>query len=330
MAVTHCPSCGDPVGAEHRFCENCGENLFLRRTPEGGALGPVSPDCASCGGVVGEDGFCENCGHARASGRDRMEFDLGLVAGISDRGRARARNEDSMAFAVVGPKTAPEAVVAIVCDGVGSTRRSDEASQAAVDAALERIADCLRAGKEAHESTVDGVAAAVEAVALLGEPGSTELAPSSTFVSVIATADEITVGWIGDSRAYWLAGEESRRLTVDDTLYARLREAGWSEDEASANPNALALARWLGADADRDPPNVAEFSANGPGYLVLCSDGLWNYEPGPQAMSALVSEAAPLTVAAELTTFALEAGGGDNVTVVVLPYPFAEPGSDSE
>ena len=328
MRVTHCPECGEPVDTAHRFCENCGENLFLRRTPEGGPLGPVSPDCASCGGAVGADGFCENCGRARAAGRDRMEFDLGLVAGVSDRGRVRARNEDSMAFATAGPKGAPQAVVAIVSDGVGSTRRADDASQAAVDAALERVADCLRAGNGAKESTMDGVAAAAEAVSLLAEPGSTELAPSCTFVCVIATADEITVGWIGDSRAYWLAGEQSRQLTVDDTLYARLRAAGWGEDEASANPDALALARWLGADADRDPPNVAAFTATGPGHLVVCSDGLWNYVPTAGAMAALVTDGAALAVATGLTTVALEAGGGDNVTVVVLPYPFSESGSE--
>ncbi|HJQ45572.1 MAG TPA: PP2C family serine/threonine-protein phosphatase [Amycolatopsis sp.] len=327
MAAPHCPACGEPVGAEHRFCENCGVNLFLRRTPEGGAPGPVSPDCASCGGAVDGDGFCEVCGRARAAGRDRMEFDLGLVAGVSDRGRARERNEDSMAFATVGPRAAPHAVVAIVCDGVGSTRRSDEASQAAVDAALERMADCLHAGKDAHESTVDGVAAAVEAVSPLADPGSPRLAPSCTFVSAIATAGEVTVGWIGDSRAYWLAGERSRQVTVDDTLYARLRADGWSEDDASKNPQARALARWLGADADRDPPNVVAFTPDGPGHVVVCSDGLWNYVPAAEAMAALVPENQPLTVAAGLTSFALDAGGGDNVTVVVLPYPFAEPGS---
>ena len=325
--AAHCPACGERVEPAHRFCENCGENLFVRATPAGGAARPVPPDCAACGGAVGEDGFCEDCGRARVAGRDRMEFDLGLVAGVSDRGRVRERNEDSMAFATVGRREAPQAVVAIVCDGVGSTRRSDEASQAAVDTGLERIADCLRAGKEAEESIVDGVAAAQAAVALLGEPGSTELAPSCTFVSVIATAEEITVGWIGDSRAYWLAGERSRQLTVDDTLYARLRANGWSEEEASKNPNGLALARWLGADADRDPPNVAAFRADGPGHIVVCSDGLWNYVPAAEGMAALVSERPPRVIAAELTAFALDAGGGDNVTVVVLPYPLAEPGS---
>ncbi|NKQ52740.1 serine/threonine protein phosphatase [Amycolatopsis sp. K13G38] len=322
MGVVVCPACGAAVEPAHRFCENCGENLYLRRTPEGGPLGAAGPDCPSCGGVVADDGFCEDCGRARPSGRDRMEFDLGLVAGVSDRGRVRARNEDSMAFATVGPKDAPGAVVVTLADGVGSTRRADEASQAAVDAALERIADCLHAGKDARESTVDGFAAAADVVATLGEPRSSELAPSCTLVSVIATPGEITVGWIGDSRAYWLDGARSRKITVDDTLYAQLREAGWPEQEASANPNAHALARWVGADADREAPGIAVLSSPGPGLLLVCSDGLWNYVPAAVDLAGLVAAEPPLAVAAKLTAVALEAGGGDNITVVVLPYPF--------
>jgi len=328
MGGVNCPACGAEVDALHRFCENCGQNLFLRRTPEGGPLGAVGQNCPACGAAVGEEGFCEDCGRARPSGRDRMEFDLGLVAGVSDRGLSRVRNEDSMAFATVGPEGAPDAVVLTLADGVGSTRRADEASQAAVDAALERIADCLRSGKDAHESTVDGFAAASEAVAALADPESAELAPSCTFVSAIATPERITIGWIGDSRAYWIAGGQSRQITVDDTRYAQLRQAGWSEEDASTSPGAHALARWVGADADREPPNIAVVDSPGPGLLVVCSDGLWNYVPAAGDLAALVPAGPPLTVAAGLTAVALEAGGGDNITVVVLPYPFDVAGSE--
>jgi serine/threonine protein phosphatase PrpC len=322
MGETSCPQCGQPVHAGDRFCEGCGLSLLLRRTAEGGPLSAARSTCVSCSGAVDAEGFCEQCGRAQPAPRDRMEFDFGVVAGVSDRGRARARNEDSMACAVVGPESAPAALVVVVCDGVGSTERADQASQAAVDAALARIADCLQAGKDPYESTVDGSAAASGAVAALAEPTSPDLAPSCTLVSAVATEEGITVGWIGDSRAYWLAGADSRQLTTDDTLHAQLVAAGVSDEEASAQANAHALARWLGADADPGLPHVVTVPPEESGTLVVCSDGLWNYLPTAELIAASAS-GSPAQAAAELTAAALELGGGDNITVVVMPYPFS-------
>ena len=276
MVLTQCPHCGDQVGPADRYCEGCGTGLLLRRTP---------PDAVA--------------------GGDRAEHDLTLVAGVSDRGSVRARNEDAMAFAVVGPETAPEAVVAIVCDGVGSTERAAAAARAAVDAALAEIVDRLADGVDADDATQRGVAKAYAAVRVLGDPETS--APSCTFVSAVATKQAITVGWIGDSRAYWIADGDSRLLTKDD-----------------ADPVAGALIRWIGADAVEGPPNLVVLPASGPGRLVVCSDGLWNYLPTAENLAVEVSGGSPLTVATELTAVALRRGGHDNITVVVLPYPFEE------
>jgi serine/threonine protein phosphatase PrpC len=318
-----CPDCGEPAEATDRYCENCGGGLQLRSTPTGGPIGRVAADsCVACGSEqLGADGFCERCGRAQPAGRDRMEYELDLVAGVSDRGRQRARNEDSMAFGVVGPADAPTAVVAIVCDGVGSTERADSASQAAVDAALESIVDALLLGRTPEEAMTGGTTAAYAAVRELAIPGSLETAPSSTFVCGIATHEEITVGWIGDSRAYWVSDspqEPSKRLTLDDTLVAQLVEA-----DASRHLNAHALARWVGADAEESPPNIVTVKPGAPGRLIVCSDGLWNYLPEAEAIAARTSDAPPLKLAADLTSVAIELGGHDNITVVVVPFPFA-------
>jgi serine/threonine protein phosphatase PrpC len=273
-----CPGCGAAIEPTDRYCESCGASLRLRRTPVDSV-----------------------------AGRDRAEYDLGLVAGVSDRGSARARNEDSMAFAVVGPESSPQAVAAIVCDGVGSTERADVAAQAAVDTALSVMVDCLADNEDPQAATFQGVSEAYAAVRKLHDLGSRAVAPSCTFVSAVATKDDITIGWIGDSRAYWVAGTGSRLLTTDD-----------------AAPGSGALTRWVGADAVVGPPNLAVIPAGTPGRLVVCSDGLWNYLPTAAAIAAEMSGEPPLTVAAELTAVALRRGGRDNITVVVIPYPFEE------
>ena len=323
-----CPQCTEPVGPADRFCEVCGADLLVHRTPEGGPLGPATPACANCGSTEIEDGFCGQCGRDQPAGRDRMECDLGVVAGVSDRGRQRARNEDSMAFARIGPADGPRAVVAVVCDGVASSERADQASQAACDAALGVLAGAVLDEADLTAANADAVGSAMAKVTELANAESTGTAPSCTFVSAVVTRDSLTIGWVGDSRAYWLAtgGETpSRPLTTDDTVFAQLVAAGMAPDEAARVFNAHALSAWIGADAGEVRPHVMTLSPVGPGALVLCSDGLWNYLPEADDLAAkLAGDAPPLTTAADLTQLAIELGGHDNVTVVVVPFPLVD------
>ncbi|ASR35233.1 hypothetical protein BAY61_09800 [Prauserella marina] len=335
--VVACPHCAEPVGAADRFCQDCGGSLLVCRTPLGGPEGRVSStDCVACGSAqLDPDGFCADCGRAQPSGRDRMEYDLGFVAGVSDRGTRRSRNEDSMAFAVVNTPDRQEAVVAVVCDGVATSERADSASQAAADAALTALVEGVLDGIGDEAATSAGVSAASEAVAALARPDAPGIAPSCTYVSVVVADGTATVGWVGDSRAYWL-GKPSSPLTADDTVAAELMAEGMSEVEAYSVSQAHALSRWIGADAATAAPRLATITPAEPGYLLLCSDGLWNYVPEAGTLHDLVNTAvssfergaeertagtAPMTAAVELTRLAIELGGNDNITVVVVPFP---------
>ncbi len=67
--------------------------------------------------------------------------------------------------------------------------------------------------------------------------------------------DEVTVGSLGDSRAYWIGADGARRLTVDDSWAREQVDAGvLDERDAEADPRAHAITRWLGADAPDEPP----------------------------------------------------------------------------
>jgi len=100
-----------------------------------------------------------------------------------------------------------------------------------------------------------------------------------------------------------------------------------------ASPHAHVLTRWLGGDAadlDGDPkraPHVEQYSPPGGGTLLLCSDGLWNYLPESGDLAELALPKAlndPLAAARDLVDFAVEAGGADNITAILVPY--ASPG----
>ena len=292
--------------------------------------------CVACGlGGVDEDGYCEHCGHAQPRQRDHQEKELEGVAAVSDRGLRHHRNEDAFTLAAASLPGGDPAVAAVVCDGVSTAYRPDDASAAAAAAGSESLLGALEHGTEAGEAMRGALMAAFDAVSAIAdeEPppvGAHRNAPACTIVSAVVTGPVFTVGWIGDSRAYWIPDDRTAnpsRLTEDDSWAARMVEAGlMTEAEAYADDRAHAITGWLGADAVEVDPHVAAFQPDGPGVIVVCTDGLWNYaESAAEMAEAIPADARtrPLASARALLGVALDGGGHDNVTVAVLPFPAA-------
>lgn len=315
--TTRCPACDAPVEPEHRYCERCGHRLVASSRIRSLSSTAPATGCAACGSAqIGAEGYCDHCGQRRAVGQDRAELELPGVAGVTDRGRHRRHNEDALAIGRVGGHT-----VAVVCDGVSTSSRADAASHAAVDTAMAVLLDTLAdRPSAAADAIVAATRAAQDAVAALGAVGSGHTPPSCTYVAAVVTGDEVTVGWVGDSRAYWLADPPagSRALTADDSLAGQLAGA---PPEADADPRALALLRWLGADATDTEPHLVAFTPPAPGRVLLCTDGLSRYLPRPADLAVEASTADLVAAARRLTRLALDAGGQDNIGVVLLPFP---------
>jgi PPM family protein phosphatase len=348
-ASLRCPACDAPVDQEHRYCERCGHSLLAAFGQISSLSSTAAPAaCAACGSPeIGAEGYCEHCGQRRVSGQDRAELELPGIAGVTDRGRHRRHNEDALAIgrvngagipaaAAAGSAQRPGLTVAVLCDGVSTSSRADAAAHAAVDAAIAVLLDVLSgnpagAGDAIASATRAAAAieaatrAAADAVAALGEVESGHNPPSCTYVSAVVTADEVTVGWVGDSRAYWLADPhaDSRPLTADDSLAGQLAGADQPPPAAGAgaDPRALALLRWLGADATDTEPHLFAFTPPGPGRVLLCSDGLSRYLSHPADLATAGSTVDLLAAARRLTQLALDAGGQDNITVALLPFP---------
>lgn len=255
-----CPHCAEPIGTTDQFCEGCGADLRVRRR----------------------------------DGTDRVEIDLGALAGISDRGCVHVRNEDAMALGHGTAWRSAARLAAVVCDGVSTVHSPELASRAAAESALD---------------------------VLLGAGSAPDL-------------PEITVAWVGDSRAYWLAGagaaEPARVLTADHSWAAEMVAAGVLDvATAMADVRAHAITHWLGADGEPEP-GVVTLRPAGSGVLLLCSDGLWNYLPDAEGLAAVALPAiergtGSLDAAAALTAVALEGGGRDNITAVVIPITVRNP-----
>ena len=275
----------------------------------------VGVPCTACGSpVTGRSGKCEHCGGHVPAGRDRADLDLGAVAAVTDRARRR-RNEDAVA---IGRNA--RAIAAVICDGVSTSLRSDAAAHAGAEAGLTAILSALAAGASGAEATLAAGRAAAGAVWATAHADDGQVPPSCTYVSGIVTADGVTIGWIGDSRAYWVAQDGTTTcLTIDDSVVARINAGRPVPPGAELDPTSRALVRWLGADSADADPEVVTFQPDRPGTLVLCSDGLSHYLRDPTALAARTAAGSPIVVAQELTRFAVESGGHDNVAVAVLP-----------
>jgi len=326
-AAGTCPLCGAPTTVSDSFCESCGTELSppMASTAPPGYLAecPVcSVDPEAPPSAITAEGYCESCGRKVPSGRDHSELDLGLLAGVTDRGLRHTRNEDAMALAMASVPGGPVSI-AVVCDGVSTSPRPDEASLAAAQAAVRTLLTSARRGEDPAEASLAAVNSAHRALARLGSPGE---APSATYISAVIDSEAVTVFWLGDSRAYWLStGPDATRLSTDDSVAEELVARGaMGEAEALASPQAHVITRWLGADLAEPRPHGVRFEPPGPGVVLVCSDGLWNYRPETAGLAELALPAAltdPLGAAAELVKFALDAGGMDNITVVLALFP---------
>ncbi|MCU1431994.1 MAG: protein serine/threonine phosphatase, partial [Actinotalea sp.] len=170
-------------------------------------------------------------------------------------------------------------------------------------------------------AATDAASAAVRAAT---RPDHGDSPPSCTFVAAVVEDGQVVVGVVGDSRAYWLpdAGEPVA-LTVDDSWAAEQMELGQSREEAENGPQGHAITRWLGVDAPDHTPRLTSRAVDGPGWLVLCSDGLWNYCSEATALAEVTRQAEaaahgePLAMAEWLVAWANAEGGRDNITVVL-------------
>lgn len=300
------------------------------RSAEGTAVGIADPQtCAWCPGRV-VDGYCDACLHLQPTGRDHVVVRTARASGVSDVGHRHRRNEDAMAVRIVAEDAEHGAgtVCAVVCDGVSSSPRSDEASLVTAETGAGVLAARVGSGAGPREATGAAMTRAADAVAAIADsPGS---APACTFVSAVVDpgTGSVTVGWVGDSRAYWVSDSGGATapalLTRDDSWAEAMVQAGaLTREEAMRSVHAHALVAWMGADSGEIDAHVSTVTPTGPGAVVLCSDGLWNYyeEPGEMAAAVPGAGADPLAAARDYVGLALRAGGKDNVSVVVVPVP---------
>jgi PPM family protein phosphatase len=235
----------------------------------------------------------------------------------TDRGAVRRVNEDS--FFARFP-------IFLVADGMGGHQFGDLASQTVVATFSELFPDPVPA---AQESVLEAIEASNEAVLGLVDAGETPGSLAGTTLTGVALVTEPedpsgALRWmvfnIGDSRVYSWDGSALAQLTVDHSAVQQLVDHGLiTQAQAAVHPERNLITRAVGADADVNA-DAWLLPVDGRQLFLACSDGLVK-ELGDESIAAIVQEHAGREIeslAQRLVATAVDAGGSDNVTVVVV------------
>ena len=140
----------------------------------------------------------------------------------------------------------------------------------------------------------------------------------TTLTAVITLGSQMTIAHVGDSRAYnvFLDGR-MQQLTRDHSLVKRLEELGQiTAEEAVHHPQKSMLYRALG-QGDSPDPDIFTASLPQPGYLLICSDGLWGVLSEDQIFQVISDSPNPQRACQNLVDAANSYGGPDNITVIL-------------
>ena len=246
--------------------------------------------------------------------------------GLTDVGKRRTLNEDNFTIDA-------EAAFAAVCDGLGGQNAGEVASQLAIETVAAFLA---RSHQDKEITSPYGVVAQLSfdgnrlltAIGLANkrvfrvadqQPEYSGL--GTTVVAAIVRGPVLTVGWVGDSRAYVVRGNTLERISEDHTwVNMAVREGTITREEAETHPWKHVLTRAIGS-RETVQSDILEKTLVSEDIVLLCSDGLTTMLDEPTIAALMTPAPATLEEGAQkLVGAALDAGGKDNVTVVLLRY----------
>jgi protein phosphatase len=240
----------------------------------------------------------------------------------TDTGHQRSTNEDSHIA---------RSPVFVIADGMGGAQAGEVASRIAVD----HFAGGLPGGESdsAQSRLTRAVQEANAEIHAISERDARRAGMGTTLTAAHVGTRDVTFAHVGDSRAYLWRDGVLERITEDHSLVEELlRQGRLTEEEAEEHPQRSIITRALGPEPEVEVDTFARTAADGDVYLI-CSDGLTSMIP-ESAIAEIMLGAADLTTTADrLVAAALEAGGRDNVTVVLFrveqvagpPEPEPEP-----
>ncbi|RJP26019.1 MAG: Stp1/IreP family PP2C-type Ser/Thr phosphatase [Candidatus Abyssobacteria bacterium SURF_5] len=237
-------------------------------------------------------------------------------AGLTDLGCVRRENEDAW-------YADPDIGLYLVADGMGGHLGGAVASKIVVEALPYFVRSELPDHLDMSSRKTAGILYKLLANFSNSLRDGSEERPDltgmgSTVVFVLLRASTAFVAHMGDSRAYLFRNSRLRKLTRDHTIIQLLLESGdITEKEADSHPARGQLTRYVGMEGE-PLPDIHTFSVRRDDRILLCSDGLTEMLADEGIKAILADEAKPGAACTRLIAAANEAGGKDNVTIIVI------------
>src|SRR5271165_3632064 len=241
------------------------------------------------------------------------------AASLTDVGQQRANNEDSYLY--WEPNSDEDfrrkGRLAVVADGMGGYEGGQEASRLAVETVRSIYDNAF--GADPQATLIEAFASAHQNIQRFATEHPQFYGMGTTCTAVSIVGRQLCFAHVGDSRLYLIRGETITRLTRDHSYVGRLIESGIVRSEdAESHPQRHILTAALGSGRDVEPdipqqPVAVEIGDT----LVLCTDGLWSLV-GEQELARTVQSNSPAAACVALVNLALERGGADNITLLVL------------
>lgn len=209
----------------------------------------------------------------------------------------------------------------IVADGMGGHAAGEDASDLAINAAMNAMLEAVRTLQQADGNQMQTIArqaclAANQAVYNERTHRGSDM--GTTIVAALRIGDRVAVGNIGDSRAYLINAQAIKPITIDHSLVQRLIDTGQiSPAEARSHPQRNLIYKVVG-DKPTVEPDAFDVRLQPGDRLLLCSDGLWEMVEDPEIWQAALSQQDPQLACDQLIRLANQAGGEDNITVIIV------------
>jgi PPM family protein phosphatase len=230
----------------------------------------------------------------------------------TDTGRQRHANEDS--YYAKAPLFA-------VADGMGGAQAGEVASRIAAGAFEQGPLD----DDASAEGQLEGIAQeANREIHKLAQEDASRAGMGTTLTAAMVQDDEVSLGHVGDSRAYLLRNGELKRLTKDHSLVEELRRQGrLTEEQAEEHPQRSIITRALGPEPSVNVDTMT-FPARDGDVFLLCSDGLTTMVSDEQIREILTGSKNLRAAVNKLVEAANRGGGRDNITAVAFRLADAE------
>lgn len=239
-----------------------------------------------------------------------------MVIGKTDIGQMRQMNQDVFCTGELGTT----ACYAVVCDGMGGEKAGNVASRIACDLICERIRSGYREGIDQNsirDLLITAVTAANSEVYRAAKANPDYDGMGTTAVAAIISERTLYIAHVGDSRAYVINNNEFTQVTRDHSLVQELLEQGKiSDEDAKHHPQKNLITRAVGVES-KVCIDYLETMLNAEDKVLICTDGLSN-NCEASVLHRMVVENPPEQVPELLIDAANDAGGPDNITVVLL------------